>query len=176
MNVIIVCGYGCDRQGYRIQEYLDYISQITNQMRHDYLVITTGGFTNPRQFPGISEASMMTEQLITRGLPTENILLEEQSLTSNQNIENCSNIVKNLLKPELKIYIVCDSIRKFKIFIIANKWLRGLNFSILGFDFHRSWKEKIRQIPATIKDILSAYFPFLDIYYTNLRKRSWGIK
>lgn len=47
-----------------IQEYLDFTAKHIKRLEGDHLVITTGGFTNPHKFLGISEAQMMANELI----------------------------------------------------------------------------------------------------------------
>lgn len=173
--LVIVCGYGCDPQGWMIQKYLDFSAKVASRAKNA-IIIVTGGFTSPRQFPGISEAGMMKKELIRRGINPGGILLEEMALTTNQNLEFCRQIIDSLKEKPSVVYIVCDSIRGFKIRIIARKYFGDYSFRILGFNFKRSLREKLRQIPAAIKDILSLWFPFIERIAIKLRKRAWGIK
>ncbi len=174
MKAIIILGYGCNPNGYRIEDYLAFSVEIKKELGNDYLFLPSGGFTNPRQFPGISEAGMMKERLLE--ISNSNIPfldIEQGSFTTNQNLENCAQIIKKYDISE--VVVICDSIRALKVKIIAKRYLDNCTIKIIGFDFKRSLKEKLRQIPATIKDILSLFFPQIEEYYIKKRKKAWGI-
>lgn len=171
---MIVLGYGCNLDGYKIRDYLDFVAEIQKKLGNGYLLLPSGGFTNPRQFPGVSEAGMMKDRLLEISKSKIPFLdIEEFSVTTNQNIENCAQILKRYEVSE--VIIICDSIRVPKVKIIAKRYLNNYKIQILGFDFGRSLKEKLRQIPATIKDVLSLWFPKIEEYFVKKRKKEWGI-
>lgn len=177
MEALIICSYGCNPLP--VEKYLDFATSEIEK-RSPIIIVTTGGITNPREFHSVSEAGMMKDELQRRGIIDKEIIVEKDSVTTIQNIKNAAKIIEERDEPIDQVTIVCDSIRRFKVGIIA-KWIFLFDFDdvkikVIGFDFKRSLWEKLRQIPATVKDILSCFFPALDNYYANIRKKKWGMK
>ncbi|MCL5794745.1 MAG: YdcF family protein [Patescibacteria group bacterium] len=154
---------------------MDFVANIVRKLKHDYLIILTGGFTNPGRFPNISEAGMMADELLRRSIPADKIILEERSLTTSQNIEFSRDIINGLLEQSLRVFVVCDSIRSFKVNVICFKWLKGYRYSILGFNFQRNLAEILRQIPAAIKDIVALFIKPIEDFFIKMRRKKWGI-
>ena len=170
MIAVIICGYGCDPDGRKIREYMDFSALIVKNLPPDTIVITTGGHTQPKQFPGSSEAWMMKRLLKERGI-IRPIIIEERSILSTQNIENSFRITKE--RSAEKIIIICDSIRKFKVKIFAKKRLEGssVELDIKGFDFKRPIREKISQIFRSLLEIAGMRFPVIDRAIISSRER-----
>ncbi|MBI2263483.1 YdcF family protein [Candidatus Berkelbacteria bacterium] len=179
-KIVVVCGYGC----HLTPEVTYYLEQVVGYLQTHWgiLVITTGGFTDPRRAPGVSEAAMMRRYIAQRllGLKIKehvfgrHILCEEMALTTLDNLRYSREILKEW--PGVPVTIFCDSIRRFKIGFLANRIFRHWAMKIIGVDFKRSFKEKIRQyLIATPLEILCYYFSGLDHFFLARRKRKWGI-
>jgi len=175
-----VLGYGCNPNGKRIEEYLHFVSEIVNPSDSQNIIIACGGFTNPKDFPNISEAGMIAETLRKMNY-NGTILKEESSVTTIENLRNAIPVIRNDINTHPyygDIVIICDKMRSFKIAYLANRILGTFKMPIhiVGFDFQRDIKSIIKHgILGTILDILSCYLPFLENYLVNRRKRRWGI-
>ncbi len=119
MILTIILGYGIFfEQNSQYRKYLDQCVSVINETNTTH-IITTGGCTN-NEYPNLSEASTVAEY-IKKHVPhlSENIFLEENSLTTLQNIEFAKDLIsQKQILPE-KIYITCDSIRASKVFYLA---------------------------------------------------------
>jgi len=176
----VVLGYGCDPHGKRIKEYLKFVTEIVNPSDQKNVIITCGGFTNPRDFPEISEAGMMEKVLRDEIKYKCLILKEEKSFTTLENLRNAFRLIKENIGPypwQGDIVIICDRMRSFKVSYLATRiFSLQCPIHIIGFDSERNKKDIIKHgILGTIKDILSYHFPFLEQYFLNKRKKKWGI-
>lgn len=173
MDVFIVCGYGCDPQGKMIQKYISFSAALIGKTPSGSVVITAGGYTQPKRFK-ISEAQMMKSELERRGIGIIHpILLEERSITSPQNIENAFKIVKKISADT--VTIICDSIRAPKIKVFAKRCLRqqrmAVKLKVEGFDFKRPRKEKMVQVVKSLVEILGMWFPFINKIAASVREK-----
>ncbi|MCL5795598.1 MAG: hypothetical protein M1338_04580, partial [Patescibacteria group bacterium] len=109
----------------------------------------------------------------------ENITNGMEILTTLEN-EKDIKLTKNY-----EIIIFCDSIRKFKIRIFASVIINCITniadtkkpqVIIKGINFHRSLREKIRQVFTSTVEILSLIFPKIEEIIVERRKKQWGIK
>lgn len=80
-------------------------------------VITTGG-THPGE--KFSEGAVGKKYLEKKGIPAENILVDEQSLTTRQNVERISEIARE--KNFQKIIIVSDPFHMYRALMLAKKF------------------------------------------------------
>ncbi len=85
MKIAIILGYRLTDNGEiapTLKKRLDMTLEI-DQMYHPEKIIVSGGIAN--QKAGISEASKMAEYLIRHGIPSEKIILEDQSKSTYEN-------------------------------------------------------------------------------------------
>lgn len=194
MHIGIVLGYGLFEEPN--QEYKDYLDWISAEVKENNIqrIIICGGHTNKLK-PDLSEAQTIQQYLINK-LPTTQFLLEDKSLTTNQNLENA----KSLIDPEAKLTIWCDQIRMAKVIWIALHFLLKLKkpqisrtifefikdrkiksfiyqkLTVKGFDFPASDKEQaILQSFASILDVESLYDEELNEMLTAERKKNFGL-
>jgi len=170
--VLIVCGYGCDPQGKMIQKYMDFSAALIKEMPFETTVITAGGYTQPKRFL-ISEAQMMKGELERRGVRIQSMLVEEESITSPQNIENAFKIAKEISADT--VTVVCDSIRSFKVKVFAKRCLRqqkmAAELKMESFDFKRPRKEKMVQVIKSLVEIMGMWFPSINRIAASAREK-----
>lgn len=178
-EAVLVCGYGC----HLTEEIKQYLSAVADYLkdRPNALVITSGGFTSQKTAPGISEAGLMRDYLLSLGV-TQKILDDEESLTTHENLWHVLCLLSELGSvrhadpnsplyfpldsPTAQLTIFCDKIRAYKIgYIARRKFL--VRISVKGVDFHRGFFEAAKQrLVATPFEILAFHLPFLQ----NLKK------
>ncbi|MFA4999417.1 MAG: ElyC/SanA/YdcF family protein [Parcubacteria group bacterium] len=166
MDAVIILGYGCDPCDANIHGYLNFISswlyyRMSRLACESTLVIVAGGYTQPKRFPKLSEATMMKVELVGRGVLFR-IEKEENSITTVENIRNSIKIAKEWSVN--KAVIICDSTRKFKVRVFARKFLKGSHarLEVVGVDFKRSLLTKLAQIPLSFVEILGLWFPLIE--------------
>lgn len=127
MIITIILGYGIyTDENTSYKNYLDIAAGIIKGTQTD-LIITTGMATNPN-YPDLTEAQSMKEYLKDKvnGIP---FLLEETSLSTQQNISlSAALMAKNKMNPD-KLIIISDSIRLPKTFFFTLHYFNDL----LGF-------------------------------------------
>jgi len=158
-NLLIVLGYGCYlNEGMR--GYLNTVIKFVNT-NEVVSIITTGGFTNPKGAPGVSEAGMMAEYL-SKNHSTP-IILEEFARTTTENLKGVKKILeKNPELTRLRVVIFCDSCRSLKVKIITHHILR-LWPKIISCDLTKKISKKMKQLLiATPLDVIALWIPFLE--------------
>lgn len=192
--VVLLYGlYSPERKDY--QAYLDSIAQEIKANNFEQVVLC-GGFTNPKR-PHESEASTVHDYLLSVNPSFTNFVLEDQSVTTNQNLEFAANrVTKND-----QIVVYCDLCRQAKVIWIACHFLLGLsqtqiyqllidfayqkdvyknfcqqNLTVKGFDFvGRTKEELIGQIYASILDVIATTNPELERVDVAYRKKDFGL-
>lgn len=165
-RVAIVLGYGCHLTD-PIKRYLEKVAAYDSAIPF-YLIITTGGFTQEKSAPGVSEARMMADYLESFGVSTP-VILEEEALTTLENLRFVYELVRANGLENKKLVIFCDSARAFKIKLLARlifgKWPR-----IASYDFSKSVRPKLKQLFInTPIELLAFFVPPLE--RLGLRKR-----
>lgn len=156
--IVVVLGYGCHLTE-KMKRYLDFVILFVEKNPVS-AIITTGGFTNRKSAPGISEAGMMAKYLKKRGVTTA-IMLEETATTTNENILGVANIIFDLYATKGRIVIFCDEARSWKVKVIS-RFVFGFWPKIITYDLTNNFLAKIKQIIiATPLDILALRFEFL---------------
>lgn len=166
-ELVIVLGYGCHLHE-EMKNYLRLVAGWTRN-RGDMVVITTGGFTNPNSAPGVSEASMMADYLLKIGVDVP-IILEENARTTRENLLNVRGILyEQNLQPE-SVTIFSDSIRGFKVKVLAKAIFKIRPIKFIGYNLTRNWKSKAKQmLIGTPVEILGHYLPLVE--KAKLKKR-----
>ena len=157
-DVLVVVGYGCHlTEGMR--NYLNAVIEFT-KTNEVLAIITTGGFTNRRSAPGISEAGMMAKYLITKlSLP---IILEETARTTAENLKGVKQILQDRPFGQDHIVIFCDSCRNLKVKLLA-RFILGFWPEVKTYNLTRSVLTKAKQLlVATPLNVLALWVPFLE--------------
>lgn len=159
--LVIVLGYGYHLTD-PIKRYLEFVTSFIRQQRSGTTtIITTGGYTNRKSAPGVSEAGMMAGYLKECGV-TAQIIVEESSVTTIENLRNVKSIAHELGFTGKQIVVFCDSARSFKVRIIGRLiiscWLK-----INTYKLTKGVVANLKQlIIATPLDILASQFSFFE--------------
>ncbi len=144
--LVVVPGFGCHLDSkltnYLIASSCDIVCMAQDYPEYDILVLTSGGFTQKRSAPGVSEAGLMTYYLKNMWILLSDtnsnfsshikIITNENALTSQQNIEGIHIALEKEgleLSDIDQIYIMSEWSRKFKLRLFAWFELRK-NYSI----------------------------------------------
>jgi hypothetical protein len=124
-------------------------------------VVTTGGCTNRKSAPGISEAGMMAAYLKERGVETP-IILEEAAVTTNENLRSVGQIMHKQHLDDKQVVVFCDSARSLKVKILA-RLILGRWPEAKTYELTKGLVAKLKQIfVATPLDIIASQFPFFE--------------
>lgn len=157
--VVVVLGYGCILTD-RVKGYLDKVIDFV-QNSNVSAIITTGGFTNPKEAPGVSEAKMMADYILFKGAVRAPIVLEEDAFTTNENLKNCALIYKQRFSGK-PVVVFCDRARIIKVKVLF-RLAFGFWPEVKYYEITKGLSEKLRQIIiATPLDILATIFPLLE--------------
>jgi len=192
--IVLLYGlYSLERKDY--QTYLDFIAKEIKTKKYDQ-VILCGGFTDPKR-PTESEASTAKVYLLSQNPSFTSYVLEDQSVTTNQNLEFAS---RRINKGD-KIIVYYDLCRKAKVIWISLHFLLDLkqekiyqllidfayqknphkdficqNIKVMGFDFpNRSKEELMAQSTASILDVMATTNPKLEELDVTYRKKDFGL-
>ncbi|PIU73240.1 hypothetical protein COS78_03370 [Candidatus Shapirobacteria bacterium CG06_land_8_20_14_3_00_40_12] len=203
-NISIILGYGVFvKPNPEYQLYLNQVKKVIQKNNPD-TVIVTGGFTNP-SIPHLSEASSISKYLFPQS-DKSNIILEEKSFTTYQNLLFSKEIIGTQLKTLDSILIIADSIRVPKVFFHALQILFGIdtkksltllinesrtknpdllpdpisfsyqNLIVQGISLSRDPKQIAHQITDSIIESHYSEFPELHQDFIIWRKQKWGLK
>jgi hypothetical protein len=119
MNVTVILGYGVfTEDNLQYKAYLDSVLTLLKSLYSDKVVVT-GSMTNS-EHPGKEEAMSQKEYLVKQSSQLENkILLENQSLSTPQNLEFSLKLLKQQNIDISKLDVICDSIRSPKVFYLS---------------------------------------------------------
>lgn len=157
--LVVVLGYGCHLTE-PMQKYLDLVASFMED-GNVVAIITTGGYTNRKSAPGVSEAGIMAAYLKECGVATP-ILLEETAVTTNENLRSVVRIARERQIAEKRVVIFCDSARSFKVRILA-RLILGRWPEIRAYELTSGLVAKIKQfLVATPLDVLASQFSFFE--------------
>lgn len=157
--LVVVLGYGCHLTG-PMKKYLDSVVSFvaTNKV---VAIITTGGYTNRKTAPGISEAGMMAGYLKQSGVVVP-ILLEETAVTTNENICDVAKITSERQLVAARAVIFCDSARSLKVKVLARLVL-GYWPRVVSYELTKGLAAKIQQLFVAMPlDVLASQFLFFE--------------
>ena len=157
--LVVVLGYGCHLTE-PMKKYLDLVVSFA-RAGNVAAIITTGGYTNRKSAPGVSEAGMMAAYLEEQGV-TVPILLEEVAVTTNENLRGVARITRERRLTNKRVVIFCDNARNIKVKILA--WLILDHWpETKTYELTKGLVAKIKQLViATPLDILASQFPFFE--------------
>ncbi len=157
--LVVVLGYGC----HLTQPMKNYLDSVISFVKRNGVtaIVATGGYTNRKSAPGISEAGMMASYLKERGVKTP-IILEEASVTTNGNLRSVDRIIREQHLVDQRLVIFCDRARSFKVKILA-RLILGCWPEVRTYELTKGLVAKIKQIfVATPLNLLSSQFPFFE--------------
>ena len=137
MNFLVLLGYRLNDDGSitkTMEKRIDLAFEAYMNLNIDYIIVS-GGVANPKA--GISEASVMREHLIQKGLNQDKILVEDHSFST---YENAVNSLKIMEAYDVKQIIICSTyshfitykaLEYFKNEINNNKNIRNKNVRLM---------------------------------------------
>lgn len=172
-EVVVICGCGTKLTP-DIRDYLNKVVQYLSGRDIQIEVITSGGFTNPRKRPNVSEAGLMAGYLRSQSGFKNDIFQEDRALTTLQSLRFARRHLGNRRPGQVTVF--CDISRIIKIQFLSERIFRGSKVVVRGSDFGRTTKEILLQLClSTPLEILCYYLPPLDRFLLWYRKRKWGI-
>lgn len=158
-RLFVVLGYGC----HLTERVRGYLAHAAARIEGDGLVITTGGRTAEVSAPGVSEAALMADHLVSLGvsLPIER---EERARTTVENLRNVARMIESRGLSAGSVVIFCDRARQRKIAGLARYFLgRRVAFSISAYDLRRTWMHTLVQSTIAVPfDLLCARLHWLE--------------
>jgi len=140
-NYATLFGFGLfdpSNLGYR--RYLDRFAAFAKKKKIDTVVLC-GGHTNLK-FPEKSEAVTMAEYLRPLLGSKVQIMIEDRSRTTGENIQFAKNYID--LSPNNRIFVVTDSVRFFKVYwMVLHYW-----FGLSKEDISSEWLKIVKMIYA----------------------------
>lgn len=146
---VIVCGVGCDEQ--IIDPYCKAIAlYCLDQMKagKKIRIVTTGGYTDPENFPGIAAAKLMRTLLNVYALHLLTIKAEDLSWTLSENLEQSELVLRRWMSrdgyhPD-QISVFCDLAQTVSAKLMSNILIGTIHQSpieVIGYDFGHSRAE-----------------------------------
>lgn len=167
-TVAVVLGYGCHLTE-SIKRYLERVAAYESAYKFS-VIITTGGFTEKKSAPGISEAWLMANYLKAFGVSAP-VILEERARTTTENLRNVARLIRERGLEGKPIMIFADSCRALKVRLLA-RLIIGVWPMIRKYDLSRRFTAKLRQwFLATPFDLLGFFIPALERVELRLRAR-----
>lgn len=166
--LVVVLGYGCHLTN-PTKAYLDNVVHFVG-CRNVTAIIATGGFTNRKSAPCVSEAWMMDHYLKSKEVKIP-ILMDESARTTNENLKNVRRIMLDHRLSEKWIVIFCDRARRIKVGILSYVVL-GFVPEIRTYEITRGFFAKTKQLlVATPLDVLASRIPFFERMELRRRER-----
>ncbi|MCX6778910.1 MAG: YdcF family protein, partial [Candidatus Magasanikbacteria bacterium] len=137
-EIVAVMGYGCHLTPV-LKEYLDLVVSYAKSNPHS-IIFCTGGFTNQKTAPGVSEAGLMAEYLRQQGV-NNYIIKEDTAKTTTENLRNLRQYAALRIDSLERVVIFCDSCRSLKIRLIFHHFF-GFWPEISSFDIAQRWQAK----------------------------------
>ncbi|MCC6405285.1 MAG: YdcF family protein [Candidatus Yanofskybacteria bacterium] len=168
-RLVIVNGYGCDLDS-PLKQYLDAVVAFLDE--NPSCVVFTGGQTQRRSFPGMSEASVMASYVRSQ-VPDLECVLEDRSYTTYDNIRNAAMLVREKGWEPDRILIFCEATRALKVMLLARHFFKewwDSQSPVLPNRERRlqmmtsSWElmHPASELFATVWDWVALTFPFLN--------------
>jgi len=161
-TLFVVLGYQCHLTS-TVRRYLDAAAE--EIMRVDdqrVTVITSGGFTNQRSAPGVSEARLIADYLRVRGV-TADVILDETPRTTVENIRGLARIFSARGLAPKRVVIIGDQIRRQKIAMLA-RYFRLSPVELSSVDLDRSSTQ------SAVQRVLGYGFDYLAVRISPLER------
>lgn len=157
MKVGIVCGYG-NLLDDNLINYIGCVVKSANKYEIDCLVLSGGcSFTTSNT----SEAQLMLRLIRQDSFETK-IFLEEKALTSLHNLLYSKQLVEKLDLTTDLLYIFCDSIRYFKVWLLSKIIWKGKPVKIIKVGRKEPLIIYLVQLPSIAIQCLGAISPKVE--------------
>ena len=155
--VVIVMGYGCHLTP-AMRGYLDSVIAF-KPPQEIKAIITTGGYTNRRSAPKVSEAGMMATYLQEHGVTTP-LFIVDTTTTTNENLKAVDEIMIKHSFESCRIVIFCDRSRSVKVQVLG-KLIFGDWPDIKPYNLTTKLTSRLKQLIVTPLDIMATRIPIL---------------
>ena len=155
--LVVVLGYGCHLTE-SMKHYLDSVVSFVADNDVEAIIVT-GGCTNLKSAPGISEARMMASYL-KDCWDKAPVFLEEVSVTTNDNLQNVAKILVKESFSCQRIVLFCSETHAVKVKLLA-RLILGCWPEVRTYELTKGLVPKLKQVfVATPLDVLALYIPF----------------
>ena len=157
--VLVVLGYGC-HLSVRMQNYLDTVLAYARKHK-PIAVITTGGFTNQKSAPGVSEATMMKRYLEHNGLEAP-VYTDETACSTVENLRNSAGLLLQHGLHQHPVVVFCNRAHAAKVAGLAWLYLTRMP-TIKTYALSRDMKTYLDQLfVATPLTLLATQVEWLE--------------
>lgn len=183
-RIVVVHGYGC-RLVPELTSYLDRTVRFVNEHQPAHLILT-GGFTQQKTCPGVSEAALMAIYIRERLAHVPRIHLEEESYTTFGNVRNARNRIQRLEPvadawqgPDPRrnvVTVFCEAQRALKTLVLYWLLMRESRPDKIGIRLTvetASWElgNPVKELIKTGNEILAIVFPPLAWWMERTRRK-----
>lgn len=154
MKVGLICGYGSHLDD-QLKRYVNYVMEYALKNGINNLIFS-GGYTFK---DSTTSEAMLMSSLIEQPTPTINIVLEERALTTLHNLLYAKEVIESLKFDQYELYIFCDQVRFFKVYILSKLIFKEIKINIIKFRRQETVIAYIMQIPSILYQSLGAVSP-----------------
>jgi len=163
--IVVILGYGCHLTD-NLKNYLDKaIKFIKKDKNSIHLVICSGGFTNQKTAPGVSEAMLMAKYLLDHYVRTP-LAFDSLPISTNENVKNIKKFLTKNSPDQYQITIFCDSSHSLKV-KLASLFILGFWPKTITHDLTQNFFLKVKQIlintPLNLLAIKISFFQKLEL-------------
>lgn len=177
LRVGIVCGFGCHLKP-EVKFYLDRVAQLIDDYKLD-IVISSGGYSQKKSAPNISEANVIDEYLRRSRMGKRGVsfFLEYDSLTTFENIRNGTRKLKDAETEVDFLVVFTDSLRALRVKFLVDRFFPqsapGIPIVLIeGIPVITSYRGAAdKQLIFTFIECLSYYLPPLQWVLRKIREK-----
>lgn len=178
--LLVVLGYGCHLTT-EIQDVLNKVALLANKSSMNVKeIFATGGYTNHKSAPGVSEARIIKEFLSKQvTIPIE---IEESAITSEDNIKAVKSFIEkgtlgSKSLEDINLIIFCDKLHRNKISNMMKEiFHKDAEFAILGLRIiEPTLKNRLIQFVARYLDVWAMGIPWLKKKQLERKKRIMAV-
>lgn len=118
-------------------------------------IIVSGGIGYLSRNRKEKEANLLSDYLVKNGVREENIITEDTSRNTYQNVRNSYNIIKSKYAPDVNIVLITSDFHLRRCFMIANNFFNPDN--IYGYSVNTS---KYKNRLLLTEKVLLKYYQF----------------
>lgn len=171
--LVLVPGYGCHLTE-KMKGYLDMVADFVNENEAVIeAVLTTGGYTNRKTAPGISEAGMMTNYLEQK-IKSVPIITSALATTTKENVDAAKVYITSRQSPTEQVWqviIFCDTPHKLKMLTLARVIL-GFRPDVMSYPITGGLMTMVKQtVIGTPLSLLALRYPFFKKLEDERRQR-----
>lgn len=175
-HVVVVNGYGCHLDTPLGDVYLPRVVRFINETQPD-LIVFSGGETQRKTAPGISEAELMRKFVMPRldRLPEKGFGCDAHSYTTLENACGAAIWVNtHLSSKKVRVTFCCEATRAANVVMVGRHFFYGLIDSIDDLTVETaSWEraDPFKQVQNLLYNKLAITYPWLGLAERERNKR-----